>query len=66
MNSENKARVATVAVQVWQILSEDERADYFYTTGIIGFVEDIIGMLHIDSIDFYEPSFIDSIVEQLH
>ena len=65
MNSENKARLATVAVQVWQLLSEDEKADYFYTDGIIGFVEDIIGMLHID-IDFEEPGLIDSIVEQLY
>lgn len=65
MNSENKERLATVAVQVWQLLSEDEKADYFYTDGIIGFVEDIIGMLHID-IDLEEPGFIDSIVEQLY
>ena len=65
MNSKDKARVATVAVQVWQILSEDEKTDYFYTTGIIGFIEDIIDMLHID-IDIEEPDFIDSIVAQLH
>lgn len=65
MNSKDKARVATVAVQVWQILSDDEKTDYYYTTGIIGFVEDIIDMLHID-IDIEEPDFIDSIVAQLH
>lgn len=65
MNSKDKARVATVAVQVWQILSEDEKTDYFYTTGIIGFIEDIIDMLHID-MAVEEPDFIDSIVAQLH
>lgn len=65
MNSKDKARVATVAVQVWQILLEDEKENYFYTTGIIGFIEDIIDMLHID-IDIEEPDFIDSIVAQLH
>lgn len=65
MNSKDKARVATVAVQVWQILSEDEKTDYYYTTGTIGFIEDIIDMLHID-IDVEEPDFIDSIVAQLH
>lgn len=65
MNSENKARLATVAVQVWQLLSEDEKENYFYTTGTIGFIEDIIGMLHID-IEAVEPDFIDSIVEQLY
>lgn len=65
MNSKDKARVATVAVQVWQILSEDEKTDYFYTTGIIGFIEDIIDMLHID-MTVEEPDFIDSIVAQLH
>lgn len=65
MNSKDKARIATVAVQVWQILSEDEKTDYFYTTGIIGFIEDIIDMLHID-MAVEEPDFIDSIVAQLH
>lgn len=65
MNSKDKARVATVAAQVWQILSEDEKTDYFYTTGIIGFIEDIIDMLHID-MTVEEPDFIDSIVAQLH
>lgn len=65
MNSKDKARVATVAVQVWQILSEDEKTDYYYTTGIIGFIEDIIDMLHID-MAVEEPDFIDSIVAQLH
>lgn len=65
MNSKDKARVATVAAQVWQILSEDEKTDYYYTTGIIGFVEDIIDMLHID-IEAVEPDFIDSIVAQLY
>lgn len=65
MNSKDKARVATVAVQVWQILSEDEKTDYFYTTGIIGFIEDIVDMLHID-MTVEEPDFIDSIVAQLH
>lgn len=65
MNSKDKARVATVAAQVWQILSEDEKTDYYYTTGIIGFVEDIISMLHID-MAVEEPDFIDSIVAQLY
>lgn len=65
MNSKDKTRVATVAVQVWQILSEDEKTDYYYTTGTIGFVEDIIDMLHIN-MDVEEPDFIDSIVAQLY
>lgn len=65
MNSKDKARVATVAVQVWQLLSEDEKTDYYYTTGTIGFIEDIIDMLHID-MAVEEPDFIDSIVAQLH
>lgn len=65
MNSKDKARVATVAAQVWRILSEDEKTDYYYTTGIIGFVEDIISMLHID-MAVEEPDFIDSIVAQLY
>ena len=65
MHSKDKAREATVAAQVWQLLSEDEKTDYHYTTGIIGFIEDIIDMLHID-IDVEEPDFIDSIVAQLH
>ncbi len=65
MNSKDKARVATVATQVWQILSEDEKTNYYYTTGTIGFIEDIIDMLHID-IDVEEPDFIDSIVAQLY
>lgn len=65
MNSKDKARVATVAAQVWQLLSEDEKTDYYYTTGTIGFIEDIIDMLHID-INVEEPDFIDSIVAQLY
>lgn len=65
MNSKDKARVATVAVQVWHLLSEDEKTDYYYTTGTIGFVEDIIDMLHIN-MDVEEPDFIDSIVAQLY
>lgn len=65
MNSKDKTRVATVAAQVWQLLTEDEKTDYYYTTGTIGFVEDIVDMLHID-IEAVEPDFIDSIVAQLY
>ena len=57
-------RLKEVSIAIWKMMTEEEKAGYYCDTGIIGFVEDVSGIIgfDIDSINIEE---FESIVAQL-
>lgn len=62
MNDNETSRIIELSKAVWSLLTQEEREGYYYTTGVIGFIEDICGILKIN-----DPTYeaIESALEHL-
>ena len=49
MTLEQKARLVKFGHRVWKMLSPEEKDAYYCDTGTIGFVEDVVDMLHLSN-----------------
>ena len=49
MSKEDKVRLKEMCIKVWSLLTDDEKEQYYYNDGTIGFVEDMSNILYIDS-----------------
>ena len=45
-------RLITFGRRVWNMLTKEEQENYYYNTGTMGFVEDIMAILHIHKLEF--------------
>lgn len=45
-------RLITFGRRVWNALTREEQENYYYNTGTMGFVEDIMAILHIHKLEF--------------
>lgn len=41
-------RLVEMCLGIWSMMTEEEKVSYFYNTGIIGFVEDVAGIIGFD------------------
>ena len=57
-------RLKEVSIAIWSMMTEEEKAGYYCNTGIIGFVEDVSGIIGFD-IDSISVDEFDAIVAQL-
>ena len=48
MNEFDKLRLTELCNTIWKLLTDDERENYFYDCGTIGFVEAVADMLYLD------------------
>ena len=48
MNEFDKFRLTELCNTIWKLLTNDERENYFYDCGTIGFVEAVADMLYLD------------------
>jgi hypothetical protein len=48
MNKFEKLRLTELCNTIWKLLTNDERENYFYDCGTIGFVEAVADMLYLD------------------
>ena len=42
-------RIQEICYKVWQLLTDDEKESYYYDTGLIGFIEDVAGLIRFDA-----------------
>ena len=54
LSRDTKERIIAFGREVWQAMTDEEKEQYFVTNGGFGFVEDILRMLHITSVDTME------------
>ena len=52
--NEQLNRLITVGRNVWNSLTEEEQANYYYDSGTYSFVEDIMVILHIYKLESVE------------
>lgn len=45
-------RLITFGKRIWNALTKNEQEAYYYDTGTIGFVEDVMGLLHLHKCQF--------------
>jgi hypothetical protein len=48
MNTITTNRIINLGKELWNLLTEDEQEKYFCDNGALGFLEDVITILHID------------------
>lgn len=53
----NYKRLCKFGRKVWKSLTHNERVNYYYDTGTIGFVEKISSILYIDLDEFSQEEF---------
>ena len=42
-------RLQEICYKVWQLLTEEEQENYYYDTGLIGFIEDAAALIRFDA-----------------
>ena len=52
LNKKQINRLITFGRRVWNMLTKEEQENYYYNTGTMGFVEDIMAILHIHKLEF--------------
>ena len=57
-------RLVEMSLGIWSMMTEEEKVSYFYNTGIIGFVEDVAGIIGFD-LDSLSTDEFDDIIAQL-
>lgn len=60
-----KSEIKDLSYVIWKLLKEEQREEYYYDTGVIGFVETICDLARFDINEFtYEE--LDQLIQKLN
>ena len=61
----SKSELKDLCIVIWKLMPEERREEYYYDTGTIGFIEEVIALAKLDVNKFTEDE-IDYIADQLN
>ena len=61
----SKSELKDLCIVIWKLMPEEKREEYYYDTGTIGFIEEVITLAKLDINKFTEDE-IDYIADSLN
>lgn len=60
----SKSELKDLCIVIWKLMPEEKREEYYYDTGVLGFIEEVIALAKIDVNKFTEDE-LDYIADQI-